>query len=461
MRSAATAGPLWLDPDFPALKNHVIESTGLAYYADKDDDLAARIGPRLSQLAMDGCGDYLALLKNRESGESERHLLINQLTIGETYFFRFTEQFDALRDVVIPDLLERNQATRTLRIWSAGCAIGAEPYSIAILLTQHFAERLEDWNVQIIGTDINQSFLARASQGVFDDRALRSTADDVKGEWFVRSGRSWAISPRVKDMVSFQYHNLVEHPYPSIVHGISAMDLILCRNVLIYFDWDVIQRIINRFGDCLVDNGWLAVGHAESNPEVFRSYRTVNVPGATLYQKHGERPVPDVRLPPLPVVQPSWSPASLPPIPDVPTTRPVSEPPDNTLVGLGSIRRLADQGKWLEAASACDAMRETDSLNPSVHFYQGLIQEQMRQSSNAESAFRRAIYLNRAFVLAHYHLALLLAKAGNRDAAILSLRNVQTLLDRLKRDAPIADGDGLTAEDLTQLAGMHLELLRS
>src|SRR5262245_26353822 len=132
MSGAATITQLWLDPDFRALKHHVIESTGLAYYADKDEELAARIGPRISQLALDGCGAYLTLLKNHEAGESERHLLINQLTIGETYFFRFTEQFDALRDVVIPDLLERNQATRSLRIWSAGCAIGAEPYSIAI-----------------------------------------------------------------------------------------------------------------------------------------------------------------------------------------------------------------------------------------------------------------------------------------------------------------------------------------
>ena len=250
------------------------------------------------------------------------------------------------------------------------------------------------------------------------------------------------------------------------------MDVILCRNVLIYFDWDVIYRIIARFGDCLVDNGWLAVGHAESNPEVFRPYRTVNVPGATLYQKHGERPVPDVRLPLLPVfapvpssisadVQASWTPASLPSVPDVPQPSPVSGLPDQVLTGLALIRRLADQGKWQEAASACDTMRETDSLNPSVHFYEGLIQEQMRQPANAESAFRRAIYLNRAFVLAHYHLALLLAKAGDRDAALQSLRNVQALLARLKHDAPIADGDGLTAEDLTQLAGMHLELLRS
>ena len=119
-----------------------------------------------------------------------------------------------------------------------------------------------------------------------DRRPTRSSANGSR-----RPARSWIVRPFVREWVSFQYHNLVEHPYPSIVHGIAALDLILCRNVMIYFDWDVIERILGRFHECLVDGGWLAVGHAESNTEVFRAYRTVNVPGATLYQKNGDHPV--------------------------------------------------------------------------------------------------------------------------------------------------------------------------
>jgi chemotaxis protein methyltransferase CheR len=100
------------------------------------------------------CGAYAALLKNRDAGESERHFLIGQLTIGETYSFRHTEQFDAIRDVVLPDVIARNKNRRTLRIWSAGCALGAEPYSVGILLRRHFADRLAGWDVGILGTDI-------------------------------------------------------------------------------------------------------------------------------------------------------------------------------------------------------------------------------------------------------------------------------------------------------------------
>jgi chemotaxis protein methyltransferase CheR len=469
---SATAHALLLDPHFPSLKRHLIETTGLAYYEDKDEDLATRIGARLAQLGVASCGAYADLLNDPCAGEPERHLLIGQLTIGETYFFRHTEQFDALRDVVLPDIIERNLERRSLRIWSAGCAIGAEPYSLAILLKQHFGHRLAGWDVQILGTDINQRFLARASLGEFDERALRSTPEEVRRIWLLPSDRAWTVRPLVREWVSFQYHNLVEHPYPSIVHGIAALDLILCRNVMIYFDWTVIAHIVNRFHDCLVDGGWLAVGHAESNPDVFRAYRTVTVPGATLYQKSREhRPAPltpiatspaaySWPLPPDP--QLPWAPPVLPPLQESPRSATLEHWAVTAVpAGLARVRRLADEGRWTDAASECEDALESDRLNPVVHFYRALIMEQLRRSEDAEQALRRTIYLDRGFVLAHYHLAVLLAKTGRRDAAVQSIRNVQALLARMDRNAPIPDADGLTPGNLGQLATMHLDLWRT
>jgi chemotaxis protein methyltransferase CheR len=464
----ATVHALVTDPGYQSLKHYLIESTGLAYYEDKDSDLAARVGARLGELKLPGCDAYLDLLKDHRTGESERHLLIGQLTIGETYFFRHTEQFEAFRDVVFPDIFERNQSSRTLRIWSAGAAIGAEAYSVAILLKQYFADRLAGWNVQILATDINQAFLARGQRGQFDERALRSTPDEVKREWFSASGTSWTIRPEIGGWVTFQYHNLVEHPYPSIVHGIAALDLILCRNVMIYFDWPVIDRIIGRFHECLVDGGWLAVGHAESNPDVFRAYRTVNVPGATLYQKSGERPVePSSSAPisatetlwrPVSSAEQPWSPPVLPPVPDSSRAGAEPRPPTPAFAGLALVRRLADEGKWTAAAHVCGELLEQDQLNPSVHFIQALILEQLKDRAGAERGFRRTLYLDRAFVLAHYHLALLLGLTDRRDSAIQSLRNVQALLSRLDGGEQIANADGLTVDDLRQLASMYLDL---
>jgi chemotaxis protein methyltransferase CheR len=268
--------------------------------------------------------------------------------------------------------------------------------------------------------------------------------------------------------VSFQHHNLVEHPYPSIVHGIAALDLILCRNVMIYFDWAVIGRVIGRFHECLVDGGWLAVGHAESNTEVFRTYRTVNVTGATIYQKSSDHPTAPSH-PVSPALAPTmWQPAaggqqqwSPPVLPDVPASSrpsPARLPVTPALNGLALVRQLADQGNWTDAARRCELLLDADPLNAAVHFYQALIMEQMNQYGDAELAFRRALYLDRAFLLAHYHLAILLGKTGRRDNAIRSLRNVQGLLSRMDKNQPIADADGLTPDDLGQLIDMQLEL---
>jgi chemotaxis protein methyltransferase CheR len=457
MKFNATTHPLVQDSGFAALKQHLIQSTGLAYYADKDNDLASRISARLAELKLNDCRAYLMLLTNNENGGPERHILVSQLTIGETYFFRHTEQFDGIRDVVLPQIIRRNREQRRLRIWSAGCSIGAEPYTLAILLKSTFAADTEGWDVHILATDINPVFLARAARGEFDENALRGTSEEFKLQWFTRQGRSWIIKSELKEGISFQYHNLVEHPYPSIVHGITALDLIICRNVMIYFDWDHIRKIISQFHECLVPGGWLAVGHAESNPEVFRDFRTIDVPGATLYQKDGNTPA-RASGTELPWTPPAWAAPSLPPAPRI------SPPPPYSLkepkpTGLAHIRQLAEQGKWNEARQGCNDAIRTDGLNASLHFYQALIEEQSGHDADSERALRRAIYLDRNFALAHYHLALLLRKAGNSKGAIQALNNVVKLLSALEGSRPVEDGDGITAEELRQLTEMQLDLL--
>jgi chemotaxis protein methyltransferase CheR len=460
--------PLIHDPAFGKLKEYLIESTGLAYYSDKDTDLAARVSNRLALLKLDGCGSYLSLLKDDERGAGERQELIGQLTIGETFFFRHSEQIDAIRDVVLPDVIERNKHTRTLRIWSAGCSIGAEPYSLAILLKTSFADQLAGWDIRILGTDINQSFMARAARGEFDENALRTSSEAFRDQWFSRQGRFLQIHTSAKEWVTFQQHNLVEHPYPSHVHGITALDLIICRNVMIYFDWDRIRKIVAQFHECLVPGGWLAVGHAEFNADVFADYRTVNVPGATLYQKTGEKssqgfsalsqsspgarglsewPSPSAEV---------WAPV----LPEVPIFRPLPPPvPPPLPEGLALIRQLADAGNWGEAARRCEDALRQDDLNPALHFHHALILEQMGRHADSERALRRTIYLDRSFALAHYHLALLQKRSGNSIGAVQSLNNTRNLVSRLRASERIAEGDGITADELVQLAELQLESL--
>ncbi|MBI3697472.1 MAG: protein-glutamate O-methyltransferase CheR [Acidobacteria bacterium] len=436
---------LLADPLYPRLKDYVIESTGLAYYADKDEDLADRLARRLAALGAGACDSYLAVLEDPQRGEAELDALLVHLTIGETYFFRHGEQFEALARIVFPDILKRNQASRRLRIWSAGCAIGAETYSVAMLLRDQWGDQLAGWDITILGTDVNREFLASAREGRFGEWALRGLSEELRARAFRQAGKSWLIAPEYKQWVSFQYHNLVKHPFPSLVNNLAACDLILCRNVMIYFDVDVILRMAKQFQECLNEGGWLVVGHAEPNTETFRNFRIVNAPGTTLYRKAGEAvPAPEaVSLPELRFVQPQ------PP-------HPVPPPPAAT---LDHVRQLADQGDWESAASCCREVLERDGLEPLVHFYHALVLEQLGQPGPAEWSLRRALYLDRRFVLAHYHLGLLLLRKKQSPAAARAFENVLELLAARDAAECLPDADGMTAADLRELAAMQLEVL--
>jgi len=471
--SAQTLQGLLSDPLFPDLKTYLLESTGLAYYADKDPDLAGRIGRRMQRVGAADCQAYLEVIRG---GGSELDALIASLTIGETYFFRDRDQFDALRDIVFPDLIERNEPRRRLRIWSAGCATGPEPYSVAILLKRELGHRLHGWTIDILGTDINQEFLARARDGRFDSWALRSINEDVKDACFRAEGGSWVLRPPYREGVSFQYHNLVRHQFPSLVNNLAAFDLILCRNVRIYFSSETGRRLVHQFHESLAAGGWLLVGHAEHNPEFYRQFRAVSTHRTTLYQKAlgGEQPFPPLVVSPRPETQwvananrpsgPLLDEIEIPSSPPSPTITSEAQPPvvaqrSGTDSGLEEVRRLADGGRWEEATRRCGELMNEHRLSPQLHYYLALVMDQMGRHEESEASLRRTIYLDRGSVLAHYHLGLLRQKRGQTSGAIRSFENVLELLAPLRVDRVLDEADGLSVANLKELAEMQLEVL--
>ncbi|TAL11299.1 MAG: protein-glutamate O-methyltransferase CheR, partial [Nitrospirae bacterium] len=428
------------------------------------------VAKRLEALNMSGCSAYLALLKDGQAGEAELDELVADLTIGETYFFRHEEQFEALRRTILPDIIRRNAPRRQIRIWSAGCATGAEAYSLSILLRREFAGQLAGWDVSIVGTDINRKFLAQAREGHFGDWALRGTGEEIKSACFVQSARSWRIGDEYREGIAFQYHNLVKHPYPSLLHNLAAFDLILCRNVMIYFSHEVIRSCVNRFWSSLVDGGWLLVGHAEMDTEAFRAFHTINAPGTVLFKRAGEPPKRPVYQTDGWVAESAapatalWQPPSLPDLPLLfrrpPIAPEAADTKDATDAPLtAQIRELADRAQWEEAEALCQTLIEKDRLNPMGNFYHALILEQMGLRREAETALNRAIYLERDFVLAHYHKGLLLQNVEDFTGAARSFRNVLTLLRPLAPDRRFAEADGISAADLAELAQMQLEVL--
>jgi len=441
------------DADFGRLKRRIIESTGLAYYADKDADLAQRISRRSAANHVRTCAAYLAILDGAGTGKQELDALIAELTIGETYFFRQAEHFRALSQAVFPDLMRRNHASRRLRIWSAGCATGAEAYSIALLLRNELGEKLAGWDVSIVGTDINRRFLAQAQEGRFAEWAFRECPPEVKQRCFTREGRDWVLRPEYRNWTSFHYHNLASDPAPSLLHGLCAFDLILCRNVMIYFGPELVRATVARFHECLVERGWLLVGHAEPNPEVFRDFRSTFEWNCTLYQKVEEKvekphdPTPETAEHPAPSAAPA-----APEPPRVVAAAPETPPEDR-------IRALADRGQWEDAVLACETLLANNGMHAAAHFLHALVLEQTGGFDAAELALRRAIYLDRGFVLAHYHLGLALQRKGQLADARRSLANALRLAAGLDEGAAVEQGDGMTAGELKDLIRMQLEVL--
>jgi chemotaxis protein methyltransferase CheR len=425
------------DTAYNRLKNQLIVATGLAFYADRDELLSELIAGRLSELRLPDCSAYLQLLAKGEEGNAEMELLVAKLTIGETYFFRDEGQFAALRDVVIPNILEHNRHSKQLRIWSAGCSTGAEPYSLAILLSQ-FADQIAGWQISICASDLNRRYLAQAAEGRFRPWALRSTSDAMKRECFTKQGQMWTIQPRYKQWISFHHMNLVgsEFNMPDIEN--AHFDLILCRNVMIYFAPEVNRHLIAHFHRSLEDGGWLVVGASEYNLEFYTAFRTVNVTDAKLYQK--------MALEPLSLVP-------------LRTLLPVKQliPAKALHPDLTGLRKLLDHGAWQDAADYSHDLLKQDRLNPAIYFYQALIFENLGLQGEAARSLRHAIYLDRKFALAHFHLGLALQRDHRAGDAARCFGNTLQVLADTPEETAVTAGAGLTVTELRQLAKMRLE----
>ncbi len=454
------------DPMYETLKEYILQRTALHYYSERDEDFATRIGRRIAARELRNCAAYLQLLRSDVGQGSEWDALVGEITIGETYFFRQSEHFDLLRTTIIPDTLRRNASSRTLRIWSAGCATGAEPYSISLVLHRDFHDQLQNWDVNILATDINVQFLAQARTGRFGEWALRHLPDTIRQCCFRRTGPMWELLPEYRRFVDFRQLNLAtDGLFPGI--GSASLDVIMCRNVMIYFSEEKVRRMAQSFHDSLAPGGWLLVGHAEPSYINFPQFEVFAGNGTTAYRKSAS------------VMAPTpWQPVTAwPLLPGYQATK--TTPPTSTArrqvpaaaaefvpralapsiqSRIDAALVFADQGDWDNAGKVCRQVIEQTPLNVAGHFILGLVAEHTGDPALAEASFRKAIYLDREFALAHYHLGLILHKTGNIPLARKSFQNTIESLRLVSPDELLPHGDGMRASELRELAEMHLEM---
>jgi chemotaxis protein methyltransferase CheR len=245
--------------EFQELQRIFNDAAGLSFDDSALPLFQRRLASRLPLHDLTSYRDYARLLQFGAQAELERNAALDLLTAGETYFFRHKEQLTLLTEKILPALAEQNAGTRRLGIWSAGCSSGEEVYTAAILV--HESRLFEGWNVRIIGHDLSHERIEHARQGCYFQGAFRSTDERIKRTYFEETGRIWQVHEEIRRLCQFAPHNLLGKSHESFM---GRVDLILCRNVLIYLDERSRARVIENLYERLVPGGFLLLGHSES-----------------------------------------------------------------------------------------------------------------------------------------------------------------------------------------------------
>ena len=249
-----------------------------------DDDMRYLVEKRLSRRVkyhhFNKFRDYFRYLLYDRNRDEELASIVDILTVNETYFFREQNQLKAFSEEVLPELKLANREGKRLRIWSAGCSTGEEPYTIAMLILEKGL--LYNWDIEIVGSDINQRVLQVARSGAYRKNSFRTTDQYFLKKYFREEDSLFRISDTVKQYVNFNHLNLLD---PFKIKLIGAVDIIFCRNVLIYFDQASRKKVVEMFNERLVDGGYLLLGHAESLINLSTAFTLRHYKYDMVYQK--------------------------------------------------------------------------------------------------------------------------------------------------------------------------------
>ncbi|KTF15027.1 protein-glutamate O-methyltransferase CheR [Pseudoalteromonas carrageenovora] len=265
---------LFTERDFKEIAALVYNACGIVLGEHKREMVYSRIARRIRERKLTDFSTYLAYLNSHKDQEFDA--FINALTTNLTSFFRESHHFDYLKKQLVPALLVQNKNSRRVRIWSAGCSTGEEPYSLAMALHELFPS---NWDVKILATDLDSNVLKKAHTGVYSAANVNGLDDALLKRWFLKSkdGESYKVKPKLQQLISFKRLNLLQD-WPMK----GPFDLILCRNVVIYFDKDTKDLLFKRYAKILAPHGHLFLGHSETMGKEHTEFKNL---GKTMYQK--------------------------------------------------------------------------------------------------------------------------------------------------------------------------------
>ncbi len=455
----------------------VVERTGLHFPPPRWPELLRGLEGTAADLGYVDVETCARMLMDAALDRRRLDTLGHHLTVGETYFFRDPAVWTALEAEILPALIAARRAThRHLRIWCAGCSTGEEVYSIAILLARLLPD-LASWNVAVLGTDIDTAALACAEQGVYREWSFRGVSDGLRQMHFEVAGRGrFRVKETGRCLPRFAYLNLVDDVYPSVTNGTNAMDVLFCRNVLMYFARSAAETVVRRFHRAVVDGGWLIVAAAEADAALFPGFAPVRIGEALLYRKEGAAdsslmwksrvrqgaaqhrgsgPAPPgvgLRVDAGEAAGQGRNIVEEPRrVPDQPRQRAAARPSSRAEALALACRECANRGEFDEARRLGEAAVAADKSDAGLRYLLASVFEESGRPEVAKAVLRQALYLDPDHVLAHFVLANLLRRLGQPSRAAAHFSVARRLLDASAADAPLPDGEGLTAGRLREI----------
>ena len=483
-----------------------MDQSGLVFEGRRLKEMERSIAGRMIELGISSFDRYHDLL-GRPEGKDELNKLLLSLPVGETHFFRTPDQFAALRKYAFPEMIERARAgSRRLLLLSAGCATGEEPYTLYIMLSQLIPD-ISSFRITIRACDINKDFLDQAREGIYGERKVKFVDPVTLERYFNRLGKNrWQVKDEVRRAVEFQHFNLNEPDFLGLARG-EQFNLILCRNVLIYFNMEV----IDKFYRVVAPEGYLMLGYSETLFKINEAFQSIHTPEAYFYQKTMAparilpEPEPEAfRREPFPV----GLSRPLPPVvegPEVLLPPPAPAPPaaaspspsqsraeakseeDLWQKGLG---RFAEE-RFIEASHAFDEMirlnpqsarahlglgliyansgaeersrhhvaeaKRYDDLMPEIYFLQALLEEKNSEYQRAVENYQRVILLHQDFAMAHFNLGNLFLKLARMRDARREFENTLKILERDHGNRSLHFSGGLSREAVMEFCRIQME----
>ncbi len=462
------------DQSLLQLSNHLAQHMGINFSAERFGDLKTKMTALADAFEFEDLEEFAAWLLADKLNREQIELLADFLTVGETYFFRDPKSFLVLENEIFPQLIEARKNNRFMRIWSAACCTGEEPYSIAMLLKKMIPDA-DNWQINILGTDINQTFLERASEGLYGDWSFRATPDFFKDKFFKPKKNKFQIDAQIKKMVRFEWMNLAELECLDDPNY-SSMDVIFCRNVLIYFSPEHATKIITSLSNCLIPDGYLFVGPNELTANDDRTYHSLHRNGAIVLQKANQ-------------ISPAQSPrttnydsSEATSVSEVTIVAGVSDAPSHQQIPtLEEAQARYDQALYQEAVELllrrcknggdfstmvllaksfanhsdlksalkwCDQAIKVNRLNAATHYLRATILQEQGANSEAIHSLKQALLMDSSFVLAEFNLGILLKHAGNLRDAQKHFKATLKLLGGYEDNDILPESEGTTASGM-------------